>query len=71
MIRTKVYRYLGENGSIQSTVLIPGVYSVTMVDLSADDEKLLTKDGNYFCKHIVVPEKDAANWYEVKDSGQE
>lgn len=71
MTRTPIYRYLGDNGLIESTVYIPGVNSVKLIYLASGDGRLLTKDNNYFCDHIIVPEKDAANWYEVKDSGQE
>ena len=59
------YSYLGVNGTIESPVLLEGIYSVKKVFLCADKNKLLTKDGKNFVYSVVVPENEVLNWYEV------
>lgn len=64
MTISKIYTYLGENGIITSPVLLD-VYHVTKLLLVADEDKMLTKDGENFVKSIEIPEKELDLWSEV------
>lgn len=64
MVTTKYYRYLGNNGVIESLVELPNVYSTSFYRLVADEGKVLT-NGIEFTPSINVPEKELANWTEV------
>lgn len=70
MTKTPIYRYLGENGLVESTVLIPGAQYVKMLELLRDEGMLLTRDDKYFYNRIVIPVNEENLWYEVKDNGQ-
>lgn len=71
MTKQEIYTYLGENGTIDSTIYLPGVNKVTKYRLIADDDKLLT-NGIITTKARVVTERDLSNWYEIFDTeGQE
>lgn len=65
MTQTARYSYLGLNGTIDSPVLLEGIYSVKKILLCADDDKLLTKDGKRFVPSVVVAESEVDQWYEV------
>lgn len=60
------YTYLGTNGTITSPVHLEGIYSVKKYQLTADDDKFLTKDGKNLYSFITVGEQDLKSWYEVK-----
>ena len=64
-----IYRYLGTNGVIESPVHLEGIYSVRLVTLIADKNKVLT-DGTKKVKSIKVPEEEASEWREVYITGQ-
>lgn len=70
MTKTPIYRYLGENGLVECTVLIPGAQYVKMLELLRDEGMLLTRDDKYFYNRIVIPANEENLWYEVKDNGQ-
>ena len=65
MTQTARYSYLGLNGTIDSPVLLEGIYSVKKILLCADDDKLLTKDGKRFVPSVVVAENEVKQWYEI------
>jgi hypothetical protein len=68
MKQTKMYRYLGTNGIIDSPVHLEGIYFVSSILLVADEGKSLTKDGKSLVKSIrVANEEEAALWREVED----
>lgn len=72
MIKTLCYSYLGDNGTLLTTIHLEGVYSVRKYVLDADEGKVLTKDGKNFTKSILIPETDLDKWYEVDEQvGQE
>jgi hypothetical protein len=50
------YTYLGTNGTITSPVHLEGIYSVKKYQLTADDDKFLTKDGKNLYSFITVGE---------------
>ncbi len=67
MKQTTVYRYLGVNGVIDSPILLPDTPRVTSICLTADEGKVLTKDGKTFVVSVkVATEEEAALWREVK-----
>lgn len=70
MTKTTMYRYLGVNGTIDSPVLLEGIYHVTTVLLKADDGKVLTKDGMNYVYSVRVPEAEVNEWREVKDKSK-
>ena len=65
MQQKKYYQYLGTNGTILSTVFLEGIYSVKKIELIADLNKQLTKNGVDFVKRIIVPENELDLWHEV------
>lgn len=66
MTKKILYVYLGTNGVITSPVHLEDVYHIRKVQLTADIHKALTKDGLTFHHQVIVPEQEAAEWYEVK-----
>lgn len=60
----KYYRYLGNNGFIESPIELPSVYHTTSYRLLADEGKVLT-DGKETVVSISVSEKELENWTEV------
>ena len=64
-----IYRYLGTNGVIESPVHLEGIYSVRLVTLIADKNKVLT-NGTQKVKSIKVPEEEVSEWREVYVTGQ-
>ncbi len=67
MKKTICYTYLGDNGTLLSTIHIEGAYSIKKYLLEADGGKALTKDNKSFTHSVLIPEADLPNWYEVKD----
>lgn len=65
MKKTIYYTYLGTNGTINSIVYLPGVYSVKRYLLEADEGKQLTCDGENFVNFIRVSQTEVDDWYEV------
>lgn len=68
MTKQEIYTYLGENGTITSTIYIPGINSIKKYCLTAGKDKMLT-NGTIITKTRIVTERDLSNWYEI--SGQE
>lgn len=60
-----MYQYVGNNGILISPICIEGAYSARLVQLIAEDGKVLTKDGNSTIQSITVPENTIDNWYEI------
>ena len=67
MLKTTYYTYLGTNGTLTTPIHLDGVYSVIKVELRADLNKKLTKDGVNFTYRVVVPESQVDMWYEVDE----
>lgn len=64
MKKTELYFYLGDNGTIMTTMYIPGANGIKKYQLIAEEDKFIT-DGTKYVKNIIVPEKDLPLWYEV------
>lgn len=69
MNKVLYYNYLGENGTLLTTIYLNGVYHVKKYMLAADEGKLLTKDGVHTTPSVLIPESEIELWYEVP-SGQ-
>lgn len=65
MKKTVCYTYLGDNGTLLTTIHIEGAYGIKKYMLSADEGKMLTKDGKNLTRSTIIPEADLALWYEV------
>ena len=72
MTKTVMYTYLGTNGTICSPVHLEDIYYIRKIKLTADINKVLTKDGINFTHEIIVAENESNIWYEVDSpKGQE
>lgn len=67
MLKTTYYTYLGTNGTLTTPIHLEGIYSVVKVELRAELNKKLTKDGVNFTYRVVVPENQVNLWYEVDE----
>ena len=66
MTKQIYYRYLGTNGTLLSPIHIEGVYSVKLIKIIADPDKILTCDNGITRKNsVLVPEEQVSNWVEV------
>ena len=63
MTKTKMYKYIGYNGTITSPVLLPGIDHLSMLEIKADGGKYLT-DGNRKVYIITIPADELSNWTE-------
>lgn len=63
MIKQKLYRYIGYNGTITSPVLLPTIDHLALYELSADGDKYLT-DGTRKVYSIIIPVEEISLWEE-------
>lgn len=70
MKKVLYYLYLGENGTLLTPTRFDNVPSVKKYRLISDSGKRITKDGVHFYDEIMVPESEAAEWYEINAEGQ-
>lgn len=70
MIVEKMYRYLGRNGNITSSILLEDITPIPMKRLRASQGKILT-NGVKIGYSVIVFEDEAEDWYEIDDVGQE
>lgn len=66
MTKEVFYSYLGVNGILTSPILLDGIPSMKKVKLTADEGKVLTKNGKTFCTSITIPAAEVDLWQEVK-----
>lgn len=68
MIKRKIYRYIGLNGSVMTDVILEGVPHTTTISLTAEPGFYLT-DGKIKVRSISFPENtDISMWEEVPDN---
>ncbi len=65
MTKIVMYEYLGTNGTILSPIHLEDIYYVRKLQLLADNNKRLTKNGKDFVQNIVIPEDELDQWKEV------
>ena len=58
MTKIVMYEYLGTNGTILSPIHLEDIYYVRKLQLLADNNKRLTKNGKDFVQSIVIPEDE-------------
>lgn len=66
MVKTKMYRYLGRNGTITSPILLEKVEPIAMLVLKASEGKILT-DGNVKVKEKMIFADELENWSEIDE----
>lgn len=66
MTKVPMYRYLGTNGMITSSVHLEDVYYVRMMALYADPGKKLT-NGIRKTSYVLVPEDEVISWKEISE----
>lgn len=66
MITTKMYKYIGYNGTITSPILLPNIEKLEMVELRAGNGKILKNGDKMVYSAIVLPE-DVEKWVEIID----
>lgn len=64
MTKYPIYRYLGTNGIVESSVYLEGAYSVKMYKLVASFGCAL-KNGDRIEEIVVIPESEIENWIEI------
>ena len=65
MIKKKIYKYIGRNGTITSPVLLEDAKHIDLMELIADDGHVLT-DGTITKKIVTVHIDDVDVWSEIK-----
>lgn len=68
MNKQTLYTYLGTNGTLTTPIHLEGIYSVKKIILTADEGKMLTKNGIDFVKKVSTTDLEVDLWQEV---GQE
>lgn len=66
MKKQVIYKYLGTNGVLETPIHIEDTYYVRLIDLKADEGKILI-NGEYKTYFVRVPEEEVSNWLEVID----
>lgn len=70
MIKEKMYRYLGRNGTITTPIKIENVDPIPMIRLKASEGKVLTNGINTTLS-VLIFEDDLLNWKEIDKEGQD
>ena len=65
MTKIVMYEYVGTNGTILSPIHLEDIYYVRKLQLLADNNKRLTKNGKDFVQSVVIPEDELDQWKEV------
>lgn len=69
MTKKKLYKYLGRNGILTTRILIEGAYNIPMLELKADEGKILT-NGEKYVYSVVIEENELHLWKEVTDKNK-
>jgi hypothetical protein len=64
MKKTIMYKYLGTNGVIISPIHLEDVYYIRLIQLQADDNKVLT-NGIMKKTSVMIPEEELNLWKEI------
>lgn len=66
MLKRTIYKYLGENGVLETPIHLPGIYSVVLTELVAEQNKILFNDElNQYKPIVVVPRSEERQWREI------
>ena len=66
MIKRKIYRYIGENGILDTDIFLKDVPHILKYRIIAEDGKLLT-NGVLYVKSKDIFAIDLEDWYEIDD----
>lgn len=64
MKKIVIYRYLGTNGIVETPVHLEDVYYTRLIQLTADENKILT-NGEVEKYTTTIPEEDLDKWTEI------
>ena len=70
MEKTKIYKYLGRNGSITTSIFLENIAPIPMFQLKASEGKILT-NGVRTAFLVSVFEDELEDWKEIDNIGQE
>lgn len=71
MKKTKLYTYLGTNGTLTTPIHLEGIYSIEEIVLTAELNKALTNDGgNTLVSSVKVLKNEVNDWVEIDIPGQ-
>lgn len=65
MLKKKIYKYIGRNGTITSPVLLEDTPYIALIELRAEEGYVLT-DGTITKKIVTVHADDISEWSEIK-----
>ena len=66
MLKEKMYRYLGRNGTITSPIFLENVTPIEMISLQASKGKILT-NGQKKIYSIIIFADEIDDWYEIEE----
>lgn len=67
MKKRKMYRYLGRNGILTTSILLDGINNIPLVELKANPGYILF-NGEDLRYVVVVEETEVSNWREIADN---
>lgn len=70
MKKVKMYKYIGQNGIVTTSVLLNGIPRIDLLRLIADNDKILT-NGQIQVKNVTVPLEEIEEWTEIDEPGQD
>lgn len=70
MKKSKLYRYLGRNGILDTRILLDGINHIDMLLIQADPGFVLT-DGEVTRYSVTIEASELKNWKEVSDNTNE
>lgn len=65
MIKKKMYKYIGRNGTITSPILLEDAKHIDLMELRAEEGYILT-DGTMKKQIVIVHIDDVDEWSEIK-----
>lgn len=65
MIKKKMYKYVGRNGTITSPILLEDAKHIDLMELRAEEGYILT-DGTMKKQIVIVHIDDVDEWSEIK-----
>lgn len=65
MIKKKMYKYVGRNGTITSPILLEDAKHIDLMELRAEEGYVLT-DGTMKKQIVIVHIDDVDEWSEIK-----
>lgn len=67
MEKYKVYKYIGYDGTITSPVLLPNIDKIEMIQLYADNGKILINSNGRKSYYVTIRPEEIDLWTEIVD----